>query len=555
MRQVVRQDQQRFDQRPQQAGNDDQRDDPHDLAHRPGHVQQRNEGRHRGQDREDHRRRDLACALDRSFEALTGQALAGIDVLADDDRIVHDDTQDEDEGEQRHHVDRHVEQGHDPEGAHERDEQSHCDPERQPESKEQRKADEDERKTGDRVTHKQVTSAPQYACAVVPGCQPNAVRHAKLRLAHVLFDRCRDRKSILVADAEDLDQLRGLAVEARGLVGVLETVDHRGHVAEPQVRSVPARQQDQFLEVATDVGLPFRSQQDLPGVRLDRAAGKVEARAAHGAREIVEGQLVPTKHVLRDLDRDLVGPGIGDLHDRDSRKSGEIVPDLFGQVAQCLLVGVTRDGDVDDLAAVAHFGDDRFLGLEGKGVDRIDPRLDVVENFRRDGVLKQLHRHHAEVLRCDGGDFLDAVQSLNRFFDADADALLDFGRCGPAIEHADRDEVQGELGEDLLPDRATAKVRGSEWQPPDGDRATGDDHHRHQVGRDVVLREPGDRVHPSTLVPSGVRPCSASSPKIRTRMPLVTADRLDRQTRSPSLRPEPTIAWSSLMRNTTTSRN
>ena len=155
-------------------------------------------------------------------------------------------------------------------------------------------------------------------------------------------------------------------------------------------------------------------------------------------------------------------------------------------------------------------------------------RLDVVEHLARVGVEQQLDGDDAHALGGDRGDLLDAVQSLDRLLDPDADALLDLFRRGAEVDHADGDDVQGELGEDLLGDLSRRTERSA--PPP-----TISDHQ--QVGGDAVLGEPGDRpVHHDACLSLRRRhrrgpACRRSPPPGRTRRP--APRRAGRRRRSP----------------------
>ena len=61
-----------------------------------------------------------------------------VDVLADDDGVVNQNSQDDNESKERHHVQRYVETRKEPEGTKERNWDAETDPERQTESQKQR---------------------------------------------------------------------------------------------------------------------------------------------------------------------------------------------------------------------------------------------------------------------------------------------------------------------------------------------------------------------------------------------------------------------------------
>ena len=159
--------------------------------------------------------------------------------------------------------------------------------------------------------------------------------------------------ALLVSRAEDGDHHRRLDVELGLLIGLLEPVDHRRHVAEAQAAAVGPRPQHQVLELRPAVRLPDRPQQDLPPLRPHRPARQVQRRAPNRIRHLVERHPVPPQVVLRDLDRDLVGRRAHDVDLRDARGRGQLVPHPLRDLLQRERVHVAGDRDVDDLATDA----------------------------------------------------------------------------------------------------------------------------------------------------------------------------------------------------------
>ena len=119
--QVVGQHQQRLDQRDRQHGDDDGRQRLPGLPDASRNEEQGGERGDRGQHREDQRHLDAPGTADRRDDARRALHSFQVDVLGDDDRVVHHDPYGEDEREQRDRVDGQVERHHHGQGADARD--------------------------------------------------------------------------------------------------------------------------------------------------------------------------------------------------------------------------------------------------------------------------------------------------------------------------------------------------------------------------------------------------------------------------------------------------
>jgi hypothetical protein len=92
-----------------------------------------------------HGDRHLVRALDGGLEWIVGPGLVRVHAFADDDGVVHENPEDEDEREQRDHVDRHAEEREARERAGEGDRDAERDPERQAHAQEHGEQQQDQR--------------------------------------------------------------------------------------------------------------------------------------------------------------------------------------------------------------------------------------------------------------------------------------------------------------------------------------------------------------------------------------------------------------------------
>ncbi len=119
-----------LEQRDAQREDDDQRQHPHEVADPPLQQHHRGKREHGRRDRREHRVGHFFRTLRRRqlrFEPLLD---LGVDVLADDDRIVHQHAQHHDEAEHRNQVQRDPGCVHDRQRPEDGDDEAHHNPER-----------------------------------------------------------------------------------------------------------------------------------------------------------------------------------------------------------------------------------------------------------------------------------------------------------------------------------------------------------------------------------------------------------------------------------------
>src|SRR5690606_19866181 len=187
--------------------------------------------------------------------------------------------------------------------------------------------------------------------------------------------------------------------------------------------------------------------EDLAAARLDGAARKIERRLPNLRRDLVEGQAIAAKRVLRDLDADLVRTRVPQRHVAYAGERRDLVPDLLRDRAQTLLVGVARDRDVDDLPPDDELLDLRLLRLFGERVDPVDAASHLIDETRSVGVLEHLDEDRADTLASLRADAFDVGEAIDRLFDPHADRLFHLRRRRAGKRDGDRDRVRFELRE------------------------------------------------------------------------------------------------------------
>ncbi len=402
------------------------------------------------------------------------------------DGVVHHDSQHHDEGHQRDQVDGQIQARHQEEGAEKRERYTEAHPEGEAQPQEERQHQQHQREAIPTIAKQGIQARAKEARVLLPDGQRHSGGEILVGPLEVVAHGGRDLERALVAHPVDLHQRRRPPVEARHLVRFLEAVYHAGHVTEPEPRSVGTREQDQLLELASPVGLTLGADQDLAAGGLHGAAGQIQRGSPHRANHVVEGEAVSQQRILRDLDGDLVGTRGDQLDVGDSRERRDLVAHLLAEKLESRLVHITRDRDVQHLEADLGLEDDGLLRLLGEAVDPVDAALDLAEAAADVLAGQQLDGHLADALGSGGADVLDTLEPLELLLDADADTLLDLHRRGTRIDHAHRDDVEADLGHELL---------------LDGEERENSPHHQEhhqQIGGDVIRREPGNRaIHDS----------------------------------------------------------
>ncbi len=154
------------------------------------------------------------------------------DILPDDDRVVHDDTEHEDEREEGHDVDRYIEARHQRDRPEKRDRDPEADPEGQTQFQEQRQHDEHQDEPAGATPQHQTESCVQHLRLVLPDGERDPGRHTSLRLFDVFVDAVGDLERTLFPGPEHRDHHGGLDVETGVLIRFGKAIDHGGHVAQ-----------------------------------------------------------------------------------------------------------------------------------------------------------------------------------------------------------------------------------------------------------------------------------------------------------------------------------
>ena len=479
--QVARQDQQRFDQRDQQHAGQDDRHRAHQVTERARNEEQRGEGRHRREDREDQGPRDPPHAPDRGSRTRRTACALPVDALGHHDGVVDDDAGREEEREDRHRVQRRAGGQHHGQGADPGHDHPQGDPERESERQEQRQREKNQQQPQGTVLEQHLEPFPVGLRIVVPDGDPRARGQRRAPLAvEELPHRPRHVQQVLVRGPEDLDERRRPALVAHYQVRGLEAVAHLGDVAQTHDRAVASAQDDERLEVLLVVAPAGGADADLRVAGLDAPRRQVERAAPHRVRHVLEGEAQRMQPPEGHLDGDLVGSYAAGLDAGDLGQGRDRVLGAVRQLLQRALGDVAVEHEAEGALAARHLVDLRTFGLRGEGPDAADRRLDVGERPVDVRARLQLDRDGRQALRRHRGDLLHVVDTVDLLLDPDDDGLLDLARRGAGIAHRDFDQVEGDLGKRLL------RQTGQRHQPRRHDEQ------QEEVGGDAATYHVGD---------------------------------------------------------------
>ena len=365
-----------------------------------------------------------------------------MNAFADDNRVVHDDTEHEHEREQRHHVDRYRRRWDHEDRTEERNRDTDADPDRDDWAQEQGQQYEHEHEANRATVDQHVRAAPENLRTVQPDLEFHARRQRSASVLGVIAHSLVDRDHIRIVAHADNDRGRSAPVEPTQFIRLFEAVADISHIAEQHARAVRISDQHDIREICGDIGLLESAQRNITALGTNRATRQVDRRTADRIDDVIERQVVLAQCVFRHLDCHLGLAQPFDINLVHARKARNVVAHAVGNVAQRGLVGIGADDELDDFLAPWRLLDLRFLGLIRQGIERVHTRLDIAEHFLRVETPGHFDRDAAAPVDGLGSDRLDAFQVVNGFFDGDADAFFDLGRACSGVFDVDIDHIE-----------------------------------------------------------------------------------------------------------------
>ena len=479
---VVGKHQQRFDDRNHQHRDDDGRQRLPRLSYTSGNEEEGGECGDRGQHREDQGHLDSPRPTDRRDHARRALHSFEVDVLGDDNRIVHHDPDGEDEREEGDRVDRHVECEHHGKGADPRNPEADGHPEREPQFQEQPQGDQHQQQPEKAVLNENGGALLEGIGFVVPDGDAHAVRERGSDLVgDVRPNGARHTHHLLTVGPRYLDEDRRQTLVPDDQIRGLEPVAHFGDIAQTNDRAVAAAQDDDLLEVLLVVALSQGAHPDLRLLRVDAAGRQIQGTAANRIGNIAQRQSERSQPLQRHFDRDLVVPHAAGLDLGDGGQRGEFVLDAVCKLLQRTLADVAIHDQAHHALRVGHLPDLGPLGFAREGLNAADRRLDIGQRIVHVGARTHLHPDRPHPRGRHRLDRLHVAQPLDLVLDLRDDALLHLlGGCA-RIGDGDLDLVEGHGGPCFqleLEERRDTRDENADHQ---------------QVGGDAVARHVGDR--------------------------------------------------------------
>ena len=198
-------------------------------------------------------------------------------------------------------------------------------------------------------------------------------------------------------------------------------------------------------------------------------------------RDLRKRQSVRAQRRLGNLDRDLERFHATEFDVGDTVELQELVAHAFADIAQRAFVQLARDRECHHVAAILRERDRRTFGLFGERDDAIDRALHVLQRAVLVCGQLQFDAHRPATLAGRRGHASDPLDAVHLVLDREEDPLFDLLRTRAGVRDADGDDVDRELGKDLLRD-----ARREE-------RTADDERDHQQVRGDGVRGHPRDR--------------------------------------------------------------
>ena len=447
MVQVPRQDQEALDHRGDDHADHHQGDVEQDLADDAADQHQRHERRHRGERRCEDGRKHPPRSVARGDEWIGARFAPGERVLPDHDRVVDDDAEGHDEGEQADHVDAAAEGEEHPERGHERHRDPDRDPEGDPGVEKQVQHGDHEEKPARAVLQQQHDPIADQRPGLIVGDDLHTGRPSAFAFFEPVAEEAGRVETVRRVRAAEQQAHRGPAFERDPDLAVAGATLHRRDVAEGEEAPVVTGAQGKVLEACL-VALLIEGAELLGGIVAADAAGrKVHARVRDPVGDVGERHVELAQRGRRDLDGDLLGRQADDVHLGDPDRD-QLALDLAHDRAQVLSV-VAGHEQAGHRLVVQPALDHRIVRRLGQVADRRDPLLHLVEGDRHVGALFVLQGDPRGSPVGAGGHLANRVEAEQLAFDGLGDGRLHVLRRGAGPIHRDVDVFDVEGREEL----------------------------------------------------------------------------------------------------------
>ena len=291
MTDVSRQNQGAFYQGKNQGQDDHGRHVAEEIPQLAFDVVKRRKRYHGGDDRGKHRRQDLQRPVDGGLHSRGPAFIMLVDVLRDDDAIVHQNADDEDHPKEGNHVDGHAHVPRKQEHPHERHRNRQSHPERQADVEEQRQKQHHEDEPDDAVVHQQIDALVEHGTRIADDLDA-CVALACVVGSDVAADIVGDVQNGFRRQVVDGDHCGRFAVEPTTRRVVLRpALADVGNIAEPHHPAIGIRPQDDVVKSAGLVLPETPADDDFFVGCFEATARGFEVGIAHGGGYLRNGQV------------------------------------------------------------------------------------------------------------------------------------------------------------------------------------------------------------------------------------------------------------------------
>ncbi len=479
MGQVGRQNQKAFQPGDQKNSDHHRRNDTPGFPHHARNKRERQKCRHVRQNAESDGNGYVFCPLNRRLQMGHALLTIFIDVLARHDGVIDHNPEGDDEREHGNHVDAHPHQRQEQHCAQKRNRDAHGDPEREFEFEKQPQGDQHQHQAHERVFQEQLQALTVDIRAVVVDGGVQALRNFPLHIFENFPHRVRDTDRRFATHAHDPDSDRRHPFK-RGLIfAVLKGLLHLRDLPKPQNHTLRTLDQWQVGKLTRPVPALIEADQNLPAIGLDAPGGQLHRAAAKGCGHLLQREAVRTQPLRRNGHQNFRIARPAQIHLRDSRMLQQSIADVLRLIAQGSGIHASKHLKIHHAHAPHIERNFRVFRIDRERIDPIHRLPQLLINFLSIRIFLQFHPHHTASLRGRGTDFLDAIDSPDRFFHRQNNPLLDFFGTGTRIRDANRHRIQIKFRKHLLFD-----ARAHE-------KAAHQEKNHEQIGSHPVVHHPG----------------------------------------------------------------
>ncbi len=386
-------DEQTFHKRDDERTDHHHRDNAENLSGHTRYEINRQKRRYIGQNTERHRKGNLPRPPGRRLHKRKALLMIAVNVFSHHNGIVHHNSQGNDEGEHRKHIEADPHDGEDEKRSQEGDGDPHHYPECEAGLQKQSQKNHHENQPHGPVFQHQIRALPVMIGPVPIHMGLDSPGQFRLQVIYFSLHGAVDRNRGLIAHPVHLQFDGGLAVKTHVSVGFLKSIRNPADVRHAHLGSgggIDNGKSSEFTPVVTALGHP---QQDLTANRINVTSGQINRPLPDSPGNIAEGQPVTAEHLLGHFHTDLKFRKSPDIDLRDILVLQQFVPHALRQAMEGLSVNVTVQNQIQNTTPERvrfHFRLFRLIRERGYVVNLA---LHIIRQLLDIGSAYRLHPH------------------------------------------------------------------------------------------------------------------------------------------------------------------